>query len=62
MPTYEYACPNGHMTIDKRSIHDDSEPTECAECGGKLNQIIGSLGVSFKGNGFYSTDKRSKEK
>jgi putative FmdB family regulatory protein len=60
MPTYEYACPNGHMTIDKRSIHDDNEPTKCNECGGQLTQIIGGLGISFKGSGFYSTDKKGK--
>ena len=62
MPTYEYACPGGHITTDRRSIHDDNEPTECKECGGSLTQVIGSLGVSFKGSGFYTTDKRSKEK
>lgn len=57
MPIYEYICTNGHRTIDKRSIHDDKEPTTCNQCGEPVTQDIGRVAVTFKGNGFYSTDK-----
>jgi putative FmdB family regulatory protein len=57
MPIYEYVCPNEHLTIDKRSIHDDNEPTKCAECDQPLIQKISGFGLSFKGSGFYGTDK-----
>ena len=57
MPIYEYICTNGHRLIDKRSIHDDKEPTTCNECGEPLTQDIGQVAVTFKGQGFYSTDK-----
>lgn len=59
MPLYEYVCDNGHKLSVMRSIHDD-EPaeTKCAECGGGMRQVIGGVGVTFKGSGFYSTDKR----
>lgn len=57
MPIYEYACTNGHKTIDKRSIHDDREPTKCDQCGEPLTQQLGAIAVTFKGHGFYSTDK-----
>jgi putative FmdB family regulatory protein len=57
MPIYEYVCPKGHLTIDKRSIHDDNEPTKCPECGESLTQKIGSFGLTFNGSGFYRTDK-----
>lgn len=59
MPLYEYVCENEHKLSVVRSIHDD-EPAEikCAECGGGMRQVIGGIGVTFKGAGFYSTDKR----
>ena len=57
MPTYEYVCPNEHLTVDKRSIHDDNEPTKCAECGEPITQRLGNFGLTFKGSGFYNTDK-----
>ena len=42
-----------------RSIHAPA-PAEvkCAECQTLMRQVVGSVGVSFKGSGFYSTDKR----
>lgn len=60
MPTYEYYCTNGHEYLEVRSIHADQIRTECAECGLQLIQRIGSLGITFKGSGFYATDKKEK--
>jgi putative FmdB family regulatory protein len=57
MPLYEYQCTNGHTHIETRSIHDDQEPTTCTECQQPLTQKLGTIGVTFKGSGFYSTDK-----
>lgn len=59
MPLYEYSCTNGHIKKEIRSIHAE-EPTDmkCAECGEPLTQVIGQVSVSFKGSGFYVTDKR----
>ena len=57
MPLYEYQCANGHTHIETRSIHDDREPTNCDQCGKPLTQKLGAIGVTFKGSGFYSTDK-----
>jgi predicted nucleic acid-binding Zn ribbon protein len=46
------------MRKEIRSIHAE-EPTdiECAECGEPMRQVVGGVAVSFKGSGFYSTDK-----
>lgn len=57
MPIYEYVCPKGHLTVDKRSIYDDNEPTKCTECGEPVVQKISGFGLSFRGSGFYNTDK-----
>jgi putative FmdB family regulatory protein len=58
MPLYEYACTEGHIRKEIRSIHDD-EPDDirCAECRKSMTQVLSGVGVSFKGSGFYSTDK-----
>jgi predicted nucleic acid-binding Zn ribbon protein len=41
-----------------RSIHDD-EPAvvECPECLSPMHQVLGGVAITFKGKGFYTTDK-----
>jgi putative FmdB family regulatory protein len=58
LPLYEYVCEAGHIRKEIRSIHAE-EPTDikCAECGEPMRQVVGGVAVSFKGSGFYSTDK-----
>jgi putative FmdB family regulatory protein len=58
MPTYEYYCKNGHEHVEIRSIFSEQQTTECPECALQLIQRIGSLGITFKGSGFYATDKK----
>ncbi|MDO5754599.1 FmdB family zinc ribbon protein [Arthrobacter sp.] len=59
MPTYAYACKDcGHAFDIQQSFTDDSL-TVCPECRGKLRKKFNSVGVVFKGSGFYRTDSRS---
>ncbi|KHL04991.1 FmdB family zinc ribbon protein [Sinomonas humi] len=59
MPTYAYACKDcGHAFDIVQSFSDDSL-TACPECGGSLRKKFNSVGVVFKGSGFYRTDSRS---
>ena len=59
MPTYVYACTEcGHRFEAVQSFADDSL-TECPECEGRLRKVFNSVGVVFKGSGFYRTDSRS---
>ncbi|WP_346536662.1 FmdB family zinc ribbon protein [Micromonospora sp. DPT] len=59
MPTYQYACTAcGHQLEAVQSFSD--EPlTECPACEGRLRKVFNSVGVVFKGSGFYRTDSRS---
>ncbi|MEJ3743195.1 FmdB family zinc ribbon protein [Actinomycetes bacterium KLBMP 9797] len=59
MPTYQYACTTcGHQLEAVQSFAD--EPlTECPACEGRLRKLFGSVGVVFKGSGFYRTDSRA---
>jgi putative FmdB family regulatory protein len=62
MPTYEYACSKcGEHTEAVQSFHD--EPLKkCPACGGRLKKVFGSVGIVFKGSGFYKTDSRNGSK
>ena len=58
MPTYEYACTKcGHQFEIVQSFSDDAL-TKCPECKGKLRKVFGSVGIVFKGSGFYKNDSR----
>ncbi|MFW6866949.1 FmdB family zinc ribbon protein [Nocardioides sp. CPCC 206347] len=59
MPTYQYLCTAcGHAFEQVQSFSDDAL-TVCPECEGKLRKVFNSVGVVFKGSGFYKTDSRS---
>jgi putative FmdB family regulatory protein len=59
VPTYQYACTAcGHQLEAVQSFVD--EPlTECPACEGRLRKLFSSVGIVFKGSGFYRTDSRS---
>ena len=58
MPTYAYACKDCGHAFDIQQSFSDSSLTECPECGGTLRKKFNSVGVVFKGSGFYRTDSR----
>ncbi|PFH05649.1 putative FmdB family regulatory protein [Micrococcaceae bacterium JKS001869] len=59
MPTYAYRCKDCGHAFDAVQAFTDDVLTECPACGGVLRKQYGSVGVSFKGSGFYRTDSRS---
>lgn len=59
MPTYQYACTAcGHRFEAVQSFLDASL-TECPACTGALRKVFSSVGIVFKGSGFYRTDSRA---
>ena len=61
MPTYQYACtnPDGKHQFEVVQSFTDAPVSECPECGSPVRKVYGSIGVVFKGSGFYRTDSRS---
>jgi putative FmdB family regulatory protein len=56
MPTYEYACPNGHQ-FEKFQKMSDKPRARCPVCEEPATRkISGGAGLVFKGSGFYITD------
>ena len=60
MPTYSYRCTECGTAFDIHQEFTDSTLTECPNCGGKLRKVFNSVGIVFKGSGFYRTDSRGK--
>ena len=58
MPTYAYACKDCSHSFDIQQSFSDDSLTVCPECGGHLRKKFNSVGVVFKGSGFYRTDSR----
>ncbi|MBO0596567.1 FmdB family transcriptional regulator [Nesterenkonia sp. E16_7] len=59
MPTYAYACKDCSHAFDIAQTFSEDSLTVCPECQGTLRKKFGSVGVSFKGSGFYRTDSRA---
>ena len=58
MPTYSYACTECDNRFDAVQAFTDDALTTCPECSGRLRKLFNSVGVVFKGSGFYRTDSR----
>nr|WP_297425812.1 FmdB family zinc ribbon protein [uncultured Actinotalea sp.] len=58
MPTYSYACTACDHRFDAQQSFSDDALTKCPQCEGRLRKLFGSVGVVFKGSGFYRTDSR----
>ncbi|MHA7209049.1 FmdB family zinc ribbon protein [Arthrobacter sp. MDT1-65] len=59
MPMYAYACKDCAHAFDIQQSFSDDSLTVCPACGGSLRKKFNSVGVVFKGSGFYRNDSRS---
>jgi putative FmdB family regulatory protein len=61
VPTYQYACtnPEGKHEFERVQSFTDAPVSECPVCGAPVRKVYGSVGVVFKGSGFYRTDSRA---
>ena len=58
MPTYQYACTACGHRFEAVQSFSDSSLTDCPECAGRLRKVFSSVGIVFKGSGFYRNDSR----
>jgi putative FmdB family regulatory protein len=63
VPTYQYACTNPEVKHEFEVVQSFSDPAVsiCPECDAPVRKVYGSVGVVFKGSGFYRTDSRKSE-
>jgi putative FmdB family regulatory protein len=62
MPIYMYRCNDCNYEFEQRQKMADEPLTECPSCeDGRVRRVVNSVGVVFKGSGFYVTDSRGKK-
>jgi putative FmdB family regulatory protein len=61
VPTYQYVCtnPDDKHEFEVVQSFTDDPVRECSVCGAPVRKVYGSVGVVFKGSGFYRTDSRA---
>ena len=62
MPTYSYECTECGNRFDMVQAFTDDALTTCEKCSGLLRKLFNSVGIVFKGSGFYRTDSRADGK
>jgi putative FmdB family regulatory protein len=64
MPTYQYACTDADCGNRFELVQSFTDPaaSSCPVCGGAVRKVFSSVGVVFKGSGFYRTDSRAEAK
>lgn len=60
MPTYNYKCKNCSKVYSEiRGMNDEPTVSDCTDCKVPVIRLYEVRGISFKGDGFYSNDKKA---
>jgi len=60
LPLYEYECKKCGRRVEKIQKFSDPPLTTCESCHGKLERLLSSPAIQFKGAGWYVTDYARK--
>ena len=60
MPLYEYKCLRCGHRFELIRKFSDRPVTACIKCGGKVEKLVSSSSIAFKGSGWYVTDYGGK--
>ena len=60
MPLYEYQCDACGNRFEKIVKFSDPPLEACPSCGGKVQKLVSSPAIQFKGTGWYITDYAKK--
>lgn len=60
MPLYEYECQSCGHRFEMLQKVADSPITSCVKCEGKVERLLSSPAIQFKGTGWYVTDYARK--
>jgi putative FmdB family regulatory protein len=59
VPTYQYTCTECGQRLEAVQSFSDPALTDCPNCHGRLRKVFNSVGIVFKGSGFYRNDSRA---
>jgi putative FmdB family regulatory protein len=58
---YEYECEKCHRRTEKIENVNGPHLKKCPHCGGKVERLVSSPAIQFKGTGWYVTDYAGKK-
>jgi putative FmdB family regulatory protein len=61
VPLYEYECQKCHRRTEKIENVNGPHLKKCPHCGGKVERLLSSPAIQFKGSGWYVTDYAGKK-
>jgi len=61
LPLYKYKCKNCGYEFTVLHSMSETPKVKCELCGSETEKMIGNVGISFKGEGFYTTDSRKSK-
>lgn len=61
MPLYEYQCESCGHRFEVIQKFSDAPIEVCPKCGAKVQKLISSPAIQFKGSGWYITDYAKKD-
>jgi putative FmdB family regulatory protein len=61
VPLYEYECEKCHRRTEKIENVKGPHLKKCPHCGGKVERLVSSPAIQFKGTGWYVTDYAGKK-
>ena len=62
VPIYEYQCEDCTDKFEVKQSMNDDPLTTCPRCGKRIQRLISSPAIMFKGSGWYVTDYSDKMK
>ena len=61
MPTFDFQCSACNHVFEFNRPFGSNETCPCPECGnGRVEKLIATPTIAFKGEGFYKTDSQKK--
>ena len=60
MPLYEYECTKCRTRFERIEKLAGPHLKKCQNCGGKVERLMASPAIQFKGSGWYVTDYARK--
>jgi putative FmdB family regulatory protein len=62
VPIYEYQCTGCGSKLEVMQRITDEPLKKCPTCKGQLRRLISLTSFQLKGNGWYATDYKNKDK
>lgn len=61
MPTYDFQCKGCQQTVTITASMSELKTPQCLQCLTNMHRLWDVGAITFRGRGFYTTDKREDQ-